>query len=150
MTNIIKDRPKVGVGILVVSEGRVLFGKRMGAHGAGNWSFAGGHLEFGETVEECARRELLEETGLEATSLILGPWTNNVIDGNKHYVTIFVFVNSFKGEVILKEPDRCEGWHWFKWEEIPMPLFPPVAQLFQKVGLEELAKLTSSSARISS
>lgn len=143
MTNVVKERPKVGVGIMVVSEGKILFGKRKGSHGAGSWSFAGGHLEFGETVEECARRELLEETGLEATSLILGPWTNDVIDG-KHYVTLFVFVNGFKGDVSLKEPDRCEGWHWFESREIPAPLFPAVAQLFQKVSAEELVLLNKS------
>ena len=134
-------RPKVGVGIVVFSEGKILFGKRKNAHGAGCWSTAGGHLEFGETIEECAKRELLEETGLEATSLILGPWTNNVIDGNKHYVTIFVFVDQFVGEVSLKEPDKCEGWHWFHWSEIPAPLFPTVAQLFQKIEVEELVRV---------
>ena len=142
-----KERPKVGVGVVVVSEGKVLFGKRKGTHGAGCWSTAGGHLEFGETIEECAKRELFEETGLQATSLILGPWTNNVIDGSKHYVTLFVFVDRFVGEVTLKEPDKCEGWHWFDWKEIPSPLFPTVAHLFQKIGIEELVKLTSSSTK---
>lgn len=140
----IRERPKVGVGVIVVSEGKVLLGKRKGSHGAGYSAAAGGHLEFGETVEECAKRELLEETGLEATSLILGPWTNNVIDGTKHYITLFVFVNQFIGEVVLKEPEKCEGWHWFHWNEIPTPLFPSVAHLIQQVGIEELTRLTSS------
>jgi 8-oxo-dGTP pyrophosphatase MutT (NUDIX family) len=53
------------------------------------WSTSGGHLEFGESVEQCAKRELLEETGLEATSLILGPWTNDMMDGDKHSVSLF-------------------------------------------------------------
>ena len=71
--NAIRERPKVGVGVIVLSNGRVLFGKRKGAHGTGCWATPGGHLEFGETVEECAKRELLEETGLKATSVVMGP-----------------------------------------------------------------------------
>lgn len=141
------ERPKVGVGVLVVSEGKVLLGKRKGAHGAGCWSIAGGHLEFGESVEECAKRELKEETGLEATSLILGPWTNDLIEDGKHYVSLFVFVDSFKGEVVLKEPEKCEGWNWFPWREVPSPLFPPILTLIQKMGLEELIQFTSSLAK---
>lgn len=137
-----RERPKVGVGVAVVFEGKVLLGKRKDSHGAGCWSFAGGHLEFGETVEECAKREVLEETGLTATSVILGPWTNDVIEGTKHYITLFVFVDQFLGEPVLKEPHKCEGWQWFPWNQLPTPLFPPVANLIVKVGLEYLSEVT--------
>jgi len=58
-------KPSVGVGVIVVRAESLLLGKRKNSHGEGEWSFAGGHLEFGETVEECARRELEEETGLK-------------------------------------------------------------------------------------
>ncbi|MBS0605102.1 MAG: NUDIX domain-containing protein [Verrucomicrobia bacterium] len=138
------ERPKVGVGVVVISQGKLLLGKRKGAHGAGFWSTAGGHLENGESVEECARRELFEETGLEAASVVLGPWTNNIIDGTKHYVTLFVFVDAFRGEVQLKEPHKCEGWHWFDANALPDPLFPTVVTMIEKVGLD---KIISSSAK---
>ena len=54
----------IGVGVIVVHEGKVLLGLRTGSHGANTWAFPAGHLEFQETVEECALRELKEQTGL--------------------------------------------------------------------------------------
>lgn len=133
-----KPRPRVGVGVVVIKDGRILLGKRKGAHGAGEWSFAGGHLEFGETVEECALRELAEETGLKALSIQIGPWVNDVIEENKHYVTLFVFVDQFKGHLQLLEPDKCEGWEWFDWHSLPSPLFTPIRSLLKKISVESL------------
>lgn len=56
---------RVGVQVLVSNEnGLLLFGLRARGFGAGTWGLPGGHLEVGETLLECAARELLEETGL--------------------------------------------------------------------------------------
>ncbi len=134
-------KPRVGVGVAVVKNGLVLLGKRKGAHGAGLWSVTGGHLEFGESVEECAKRELEEETGLKARSVILGPWVANVMEQNKHYVTLYTFVPAFEGILQLREPDKCEGWQWFAWDALPAPLFPTVLSMIQKMGLEQLRTL---------
>ena len=142
-TNYNAARPRVGVGTAVIRDGMVLLGKRKGAHGAGEWSFAGGHLEFGESVEECASRELAEETGLKALSLQLGPWVNDIIE-NMHYITLFVFVDQFEGELQLLEPDKCEGWVWFELNSLPSPLFLPVRSLIKKVGIEKLRGISCS------
>lgn len=61
-------RPIVGVGVVVWHDGRVLLIRRGRPPRAGQWSLPGGGQELGETVEAAARREVLEETGLE-----LGP-----------------------------------------------------------------------------
>ncbi len=135
-------RPRVGVGIVVIQNNKVLLGKRKGTHGSGEWSFAGGHLEFGETVEACAKRELAEETGLHALSLYVGPWTNDLIEGDKHYVTFFAFTHQFEGELMLLEPEKCEGWHWFEWDALPKPLFTPIQSLIKKMGIEGIKNLS--------
>lgn len=122
-------RPLIGVGVLVVREGRVLLGERRGSHGAGTWAPPGGHLEFGESVESCARRETLEETGLELERIRQAPYTNDhfVAEG-KHYVTLFVAAEA-SGEPALLEPGKCAGWRWFPWSELPEPLFLPLDSL---------------------
>lgn len=124
----INSHPRVGVGVIVEKNGKILLGERIGSHGANTWSPPGGHLDFGEGVIECAKRELLEETGLLATSCALGSWTENVLDnGTKHYISLFVIVDQFEGTLQLMEPEKCISWKWFSWEELPSPLFAPLA-----------------------
>lgn len=125
--------PRIGVGCIVQKDGKVLLGQRKGSHSMGTWNLPGGHLEFGETVEECAARELLEETGLKPLSLRLGPWVENFMDdGQKHYITIFVYADSFEGEPQLLEPHKCTGWEWFTWDHLPDPLFAPITTLIRR------------------
>lgn len=120
----------VGVGVLVVHNGLILLGKRRGSHGAGTWSAPGGRLEFGEALEDCARRELLEETGLTASSLELGPYSNDVFEAEaRHFLTVFVIARGITGTPLNREPDKCEGWAWFRWNELPQPLFKPLQTL---------------------
>lgn len=123
-------RPKVGVGVIVKKNGKVLLGKRKNAHGEGSWCFPGGHLEFNETFEDCAKRETKEETGITITDIMFGTATNDIFtDENKHYVTVFMVANHESGEASVKEQEKCERWGWFTWDNLPEPLFIPIQNL---------------------
>ncbi|MBH9399766.1 NUDIX domain-containing protein [Pseudomonas aeruginosa] len=124
--------PQVGVGVLVMRGGRVLLGRRKGSHGAGSWSAPGGHLEFGETPEDCARREALEETGLALSDLRHGPFSNDLFEG-RHYLPVCILAACAEdAQAQVMEPDKCEGWAWFDWDDLPQPLFAPLASLRQR------------------
>ena len=58
------ERPIVGVGAVIVDEGRVVLIKRKYEPLKGHWSLPGGMVEIGETLESALSREMLEETGL--------------------------------------------------------------------------------------
>lgn len=126
-------RPLVGVAAIIIKDGKVLLGKRKNAHGSGTWQFPGGHLEFNETIENCAQREVLEETGIKIKNIRLGPYTNDIFEQEqKHYITLFVMAEYDSGELALKEPQKCEKWGWFEWTRLPQPSFLPIINLLKQ------------------
>ena len=128
---------RVGVAVLLRQGDAALMGLRKGSHGAGTWSFPGGHLEPGETVTECGARELREETGIEIDPARMHKitFTNDVFKAEgKHYVTLYVGVGAeaSPGAVArLMEPGKCEEWRW--WSEPPPheKLFLPIRNLLR-------------------
>lgn len=63
-TNAYPEKPRIGVGAIVIHEDRILLIKRAAEPGRGLWAIPGGTLKLGETLRECAAREILEETGV--------------------------------------------------------------------------------------
>lgn len=105
--------PRIGIGVCVIKDGKVLLGKRINAHGQGTWAFPGGHLEFGETVAECAMREVEEEIGMKITNIRRGPYTEDFfLEQGKHYITIIIVADWKAGKPELREPHKCEQWSW--------------------------------------
>lgn len=119
---------RVGVGAFILKSPkedpenpRFLIGKRKNAHGAGTWALPGGHLEFGETPEECAIRESQEETGLDVTNVRFLTATNDIMASeNKHYITMLMTCIRIDdhAEAAVLEPDKCEGWEWMEWKDL--------------------------------
>jgi len=141
-----EKRPKVGLGILILKNGKFLFTKRKGSHGPGTWCPPGGHLEFNESFEGCAKREVMEEMGIEIENIRLASVTNDIhIDEDKHYITLVMLADWKSGEPKNMEPDRCTEIGWFEWENLPQPLFLPMENLV-KQGYHPLKQDTSTVA----
>jgi len=71
-------RPIVGIGIVVLKGEHVLLVRRGKPPGVGSWTLPGGGQELGETAQDAARRELLEETALEVGPLTLAAQVDSI------------------------------------------------------------------------
>jgi len=127
----------VGVGVMIMKDGKVLLGKRKGSHGEGEWSFPGGHLEYMESFEDCARREVREECGIEIEKIRFQFVSNVTSYKPKHYVHIGLIADWESGVVEVLEPEKCEEWKWFDAPTISdtlsifkVPLFEMCGQAF--------------------
>ncbi len=135
------SRPSVGIGVFVWKDGKFLMGKRRGSHGHDTWSIPGGHLEFGESWEECAKREVLEETGLRVNNVRFLAATNDLFpDDNKHYTTIWVECDWVSGQPSITEPDKWVDQEWRTFDTLPSPLFEPCWNNLKKVKPELFIK----------
>lgn len=118
-------RPKVGIGVLVRRDGKILLHKRKSEHAYGTWACPGGHLEMFETFLESGIRELEEEAGsnLKVTESRL--WTvcnTHFPEEDRHYVVVFLLCDYVSGEAQVMEPEKAECWKWFDWNNLPEPL----------------------------
>jgi len=138
------DKPKhaVGVSVLVVHDGKLLLGKRLGDTATGLLSTPGGRLELEESVIYCAVREFHEETGARIL-----PAQCEIIDARKHnrfgdqYVMFYVYTPYHEGTIGNPEPDKCAGWNFtsmldFRPEECtePTDVLAKVAQRIADAG----------------
>ncbi|GAB3485007.1 nucleotide triphosphate diphosphatase NUDT15 [Nocardiopsis coralliicola] len=120
---------RIGVSAIVLRQGRVLLGRRRGAHAAGTWAFPGGKVDPGEDPAAAVARELTEETGLRARTVRPVGWTDDRFPGEGlHFATLHHLVDA-SGVPEEREPDKVERWDWFGWDELPHPLFSPITAL---------------------
>ena len=130
------DRPTIGVAVFVRKSDQFLMLQRTGAHGAGTWSVPGGHLEYGESIEECAAREVLEEVGLSIGACAIAAVTNDIFhDNHKHSVTVWVESTIKPGSTEtarICEADKILDLAWCSFDNLPSPLFEPCWQNLRK------------------
>ncbi len=127
------ERPKVGLWVCIVKDNKVLFGKRKNAHGEGTRCRPWWHLEFWETREECAKRETLEEAGIELEDISLMHVTNDVFkQESKHYVTLLMKASYKSWIVQVMEPEKCESWERFDRNNLPKNIFLPIQNMINQ------------------
>ena len=113
----------LGVFIIVIKDGRVLLGKRKNAYKSGLYGCPGGRLELTESLIDCAKRELLEETGVKALDLEYLGVIRELQDGY-NFIHFGFVCRSYAGEVKVSEPDKCESWKFFDIDQIPANTLP--------------------------
>jgi len=115
--------PLVGVAVIVKKNGKILLIKRVGSHGSGTWAPPGGHIDFGEFVIDCAKREIKEEVGIKIkNSKIIGFTEDFFKKENKHYITIWVDSKWKSGKTKIGN-DEMTKVDWFSPKRLPKPLF---------------------------
>jgi 8-oxo-dGTP diphosphatase len=122
--------PRVGIGVIVQKDGKVLLGRRRGSHGVGEFASPGGHLEHLESFADCAAREVREETGLEIGPIRFLRVLNIKQYAPRHYIDIAFAADWVSGEPEVREPDRIEGWAWYDLAHLPSPLFGTLQTAF--------------------
>ncbi|MBI2798243.1 NUDIX domain-containing protein [Candidatus Saccharibacteria bacterium] len=117
---------------MVLNDGKILLGKRHDdpakasslLNGAGTWTMPGGKLHFGESFEDGAKRETLEETGISLKEVEVISINNDCVEG-AHFVTVGLFSTKFTGEPKVMEPDEITAWRWFDLNDLPKPIYFP-------------------------
>ena len=117
------ERPKVGIGVMIFKDGKILLAMRRGAHGAGEYAFPGGHLEYMESFEDCARRETAEECGIEIDNIRFQLLANVIPYAPRHDIYISLVADWRAGEPRVLEPDKSESWWWYDLDHLPQPMF---------------------------
>lgn len=119
-----------GCGVIIIKDNKLLMGLRntdvekadSEMHEEGTWSLPGGNIEYGETFFEAGRREVKEETNIDANELEL---ICVQIDMNEyaHYISVGMICKNFSGEAEVMEPDEIVEWKWFNINELPSKIF---------------------------
>jgi 8-oxo-dGTP diphosphatase len=119
-----KTEVLVCVAVLIRHGDRVLLNRRRNNRGAGSWAPIVGHMQYGETPEQCAIRETREETGVEIGNVKFRVITNDVFQAeHEHYITIWMESNYVSGKPHVNAPDEESDVQWFFWHSLPQPLF---------------------------
>ena len=130
----------MGVGIMIMKDGKVLLGRRhdypekadSALRGEGTWTLPGGKVDFREQLEDAAHREVMEETGIKINknSLSLVSVTNDIAE-DAHFMTMGFLCQDSEGEPQLMEPDEITEWKWFPLNGLPSPLFSPTEKILK-------------------
>lgn len=115
--------PRLGVGVLIVRDGQVLLMRRRCDPEAGRWGLPGGKVDWMETAEHAARREVDEELGIALHEIRLLCVTDQIDPVHaRHWFAPVYLSEGFSGEPRIVEPDKHAALGWCLPDEAPGPL----------------------------
>ena len=135
---------RVGIGVMILKDNQILLGKRTDSDKddptklkqMNTWTMPGGKLEYGESFEVAASREVKEETDLDVSDLSIVCLQNDK-DDFAHYVTIVMKAENIQGTVKTMEPDKISKWQYFDLNDLPENMYFPSEKAIKlyKLGL---------------
>ena len=146
MKRLYPKQPIIGVGAVIIKDGKILLEKRKNEPGKGKWSIPGGLVELGETIEQTVIREVKEETGLEVEKPKHIDVVDNVVrDDNSeikyHFVIIDYFVK-LKGGTLEARND-AEELRWVPLTDVEKHDLTKTFREFFQRNRQNLEKLNS-------
>ena len=132
-------KPGLGVGTMIIKENKILLGLRnpdktkasSELQGQGTWTMPGGKVKYMEKLVDAAKRELKEETNLEAKKLDFLCISDDITD-DVHYVTVGFIVREYTGDVKAMEPEAILEWKWFDLNNLPSNIYKPSQKCIEK------------------
>lgn len=115
--------PRIGLGVILKKDDKILLGKRINAHDSDVWAVPGGNLDKNESLEQGCKREVMEETGIKVNNVKFVGYSDDFYQAdNLHYVSMYFLCEDFEGEAEIREPDKCSEFKWFSLQDLPKNL----------------------------
>lgn len=137
MTREFPSQPVIGVGAVVVQNGRAVIVRRAHAPGQGEWSIPGGRVRAGESLVDALGREIKEETGLD---IIVGPLIDVVErierdqDRVRYHFVVLDYLCACRGGALCAGDDAADA-RWVAADELPQLELPAPALAIIRKGL---------------
>jgi 8-oxo-dGTP diphosphatase len=139
-------QPLIGIGAIIICDGKILLEKRRNDPGKGKWSIPGGLVELGESIEQTVLREVMEETGLEVEK----PEHIDIVDNIEldelgktryHFVIADYFVRLKEGTA--KAASDAEDVRWVQLCEVEKYDLTKTFRAFFQRNRQKLGRLNS-------
>jgi NAD+ diphosphatase len=134
------NNPKATVAVIFIKDGNVLVSKRAMEPMKGLYDLPGGYVEYGETVDDAVKREIMEETGLDVhKSRIVGSYTLEYIE-NVSVVDLIILAEEWSGEPQADDDSAALEWQPFTFVTSDQfgPNYPGLQQLLENIAANTL------------
>lgn len=128
------ENPRIRVGVIIVQDGHILLVQHKKG-GKSYWLLPGGGLRFGETLQECAERELLEETNLRIKIEDLAFISETIPpDGHRHIINLFFFGKILDGELRIGNDEILQNARFFDKDGLDdLLIYPPIKEDLKRI-----------------